>query len=857
LGAAFEFRTLGPVTLTDAGGREATGLLAQPRRLALLAYLAAATPRGLQRRDLVLALFWPELDQEHARAALRQALRVIRGALGAVVVTRGDEEIGLDFDKVSCDIVAFERALAAGQLDEALALYRGDLLAGFFISGAPEFERWLDQERARLRAAAATGARRRAEELESAGHLAVAAAAFRRSLELAPHDEQLVRRTLELLDRLGDRAGAAQLYDEFERRLNADLSVEPAPETKAQMDAVRARQAAGAPIPHGETASRSATTPPPPSLPRPRRLAWPVGVAAAVGLTAVGVVAGTRRHAGAELNPNRAVIAPLDNRTGDTTLAALGQLAAEWITRDLAQTGLLEIADPAVERLARGPGASGEAITPAPSGADGARRLAIESSSGLAVWGDYYRRGDSVELAAQIIDERHRTLLRSVGPVRARASDPRPAITALAQRVTGALATVVDPKLRDWAGLASQPPSYDAYREFVAGVHAWYDQLDARQGLRHFYRAAALDSTFPLPLVWAEWAHSFVGECANTDSLGRVLHSRSQYAGRIDLLHADLEVAICHSDPEAAYRLSHELWEAAPGSEMWATLAARHALVMNRPHEAIAILEKLHPDRGALRGHHPYYIWLTTAYHRVGDFERELAAAQRARQQYPSDLTMLRRELAALAALGRIREVNERLDEIAAMSPHPLGRTPTEAMLWTAAELRAHGFSDAAGPVLARALRWQLGRPAGERATEIAQLNLAQTLTFMERVDEAYAIVDRLAREYPANERYVGLLGVLAARRGDRRAAERGDSALSADRRPYNQLNRTYWRVCIAAQLGQHEQALNFLRQALAEGALGRTLLGYEPHGPPIDIDPFLEPLRRDSTFQTLLRPKG
>src|SRR2546428_3334174 len=37
-------------------------------------------------------------DQEHARAALRQSLHVLRTALGAdTLVSRGDEEIGLDF----------------------------------------------------------------------------------------------------------------------------------------------------------------------------------------------------------------------------------------------------------------------------------------------------------------------------------------------------------------------------------------------------------------------------------------------------------------------------------------------------------------------------------------------------------------------------------------------------------------------------------------------------------------------------------------------------------------------------------------------------------------------------------------
>src|SRR6266571_1759796 len=107
-----EFRMLGTLNLTGPGGRELRILLAQPRRLALLAYLAAATPQGFHRRDSLLALFWPELDQEHARAALRQALHVVRDALGAdAVASRGDEEIGLAFDHVSCDVGAFERAV--------------------------------------------------------------------------------------------------------------------------------------------------------------------------------------------------------------------------------------------------------------------------------------------------------------------------------------------------------------------------------------------------------------------------------------------------------------------------------------------------------------------------------------------------------------------------------------------------------------------------------------------------------------------------------------------------------------------------------------------------------------------------
>src|SRR5207245_8446542 len=161
-----EFRLLGTLHLIDAAGREVKSLLTRPRRLALLAYLAAATPRGLHRRDSLLALFWPELDQEHARAALRQALHVVRGSLGSeAVLTRGDEEVGLDFDRLWCDVVAFDEAVAAGRYGEACDCYQGHLLEGFFIPGAGEFARWLERERARLQRAASRSAQALVQDL--------------------------------------------------------------------------------------------------------------------------------------------------------------------------------------------------------------------------------------------------------------------------------------------------------------------------------------------------------------------------------------------------------------------------------------------------------------------------------------------------------------------------------------------------------------------------------------------------------------------------------------------------------------------------------------------------------------------
>lgn len=64
---------LGGVDLRDATGREVSTVLCQSKRLALLACLAMHGRDGFLRRDTLLGMFWPALDQEHARAALAAA----------------------------------------------------------------------------------------------------------------------------------------------------------------------------------------------------------------------------------------------------------------------------------------------------------------------------------------------------------------------------------------------------------------------------------------------------------------------------------------------------------------------------------------------------------------------------------------------------------------------------------------------------------------------------------------------------------------------------------------------------------------------------------------------------------------
>jgi DNA-binding transcriptional activator of the SARP family len=245
-----ELRALGTLALRDPNGEDLHSVLAQPKRVALLAYLAVARPRGFHRRDTLLALLWPEQDDQHARGALNQALRHLRFALGKEVVpSRGDGEVGIAPEHLRCDAAEFEAAIVAGCLADALGLYRGDLLAGFHVSGCSEFEHWLEEERVWLRCRAARAAAALAYREEARREPVAAGHWARRALALAPDDEGEARNLMELLGRLGDRAGAVQAYEEFARRLRVEYEVEPAPETLAMITAGRTRQRATRPSP--------------------------------------------------------------------------------------------------------------------------------------------------------------------------------------------------------------------------------------------------------------------------------------------------------------------------------------------------------------------------------------------------------------------------------------------------------------------------------------------------------------------------------------------------------------------------------------------------------------------------------
>ena len=240
-------RTFGEIGLTTADGAPHTALLDHPKRLAVFLYLAREPGVGHQRENL-LAMFWPESTSAKARNALRQSLHVIRATMGSdVIVGQGPGGVVVPPHQVVCDAARFTAALARGRSEEALELYRGEYLSGFYLDGAPEFERWVDREREHAQRLAAQAAEERALEHQDAGRLDAALRCIRRARELAPYNESAARQHIALLASQGNRAQAATEYRTFRRRLGVDLGVTPSPATDRLWQRLRNHPASTSP----------------------------------------------------------------------------------------------------------------------------------------------------------------------------------------------------------------------------------------------------------------------------------------------------------------------------------------------------------------------------------------------------------------------------------------------------------------------------------------------------------------------------------------------------------------------------------------------------------------------------------
>ena len=237
-----ELRTLGPVSVRATDGGEVNEVVHQPKRLAVLVYLAVAEPRGFHRRDTLLSLFWPELPEKRARNALNKTLHFLRSHLGEEVIeSRGTAEVGLGPGRVWTDVVFFEDALEEGRPGDAVDLHRGPFLEGFHVSEAVELEHWIDRQRERLEARYTTALQSVAVSAAARGDPVRAADLWRKLVELDPTNSRAVIGLMESLESSGERGAALEQAARHAAILREEFDAEP--DTEVEAFAHRVRQA--------------------------------------------------------------------------------------------------------------------------------------------------------------------------------------------------------------------------------------------------------------------------------------------------------------------------------------------------------------------------------------------------------------------------------------------------------------------------------------------------------------------------------------------------------------------------------------------------------------------------------------
>ena len=176
--------------------------ISSQRARSLLGWLAINP--GLHPRARVASVFRPDVLDKGAPSSLRTTLATLRRELGpaAEVVTATRERVGIEPGaEVEIDLDAFGQLASRGQLQEAAALCRGDLLTDFD-------DGWVNEPREVHRRLLHELLGRIATEAEESGDLDAAIGRTREQVALDPLSEDAQRKLIERLKAAGDRAGA-------------------------------------------------------------------------------------------------------------------------------------------------------------------------------------------------------------------------------------------------------------------------------------------------------------------------------------------------------------------------------------------------------------------------------------------------------------------------------------------------------------------------------------------------------------------------------------------------------------------------------------------------------------------------
>jgi TolB-like protein/tetratricopeptide (TPR) repeat protein len=517
----------------------------------------------------------------------------------------------------------------------------------------------------------------------------------------------------------------------------------------------------------------------------------------------------------ARLDPGRVLVAPFENETGDSSLAFLGNMTADWISQGLARTGTVDVVD------ARTAAITSKVVERTPRllrTADFARALAQETGAGTVIAGSLYRDRDTVRVQARIVAVASGRILHAVDPVSGPAGDYHALIEQVRERTMAALASVVDTTRGSWTVALGTPPSYEAYQELMRAIDS-YLTADYRPVFEHLRRARELDSTWAAPMVFEAYVRTENQEYERADTLARTAERQRARLGPTESGMLDFVEAVITGDPNQQLRTAQAVAKASPGSTEIPLLTARIAVETQHPHAALAALELVDPTRGASLATNTYWELKAAAYHLLGNYDRALREAETGLRRVPDDWIARTDQMIALGALGREKEVEKQLDQ--AESEGLSIRFRGGMARWAYDELMAHQHEDAARALAPRYL--QIVQRAAVDTNYRSRQTLGAALMANGRYADAESSLAHLAVDQPNNVEVVGSLAVAAAQAGHVGVADSLTKVLTNWKRVYDRPAALWSQARLAALAGDRARAVQLLEQAVATGQRWRA----------------------------------
>ncbi len=197
-----------------------------------------------------MALLWGDMPEERASHGLRQALSNLQKLLGPyLLITRQTvafNQSGAPYYLDTEALLALVREAESAafgvhrRLRDALDLYAGEFLDGFYVRDAPEFEEWEAGQRERLRALVLDTLQKLATHYAGRGQYRQATAYLKQLVEMDALREDAHRQLMLLLAYLGQPDAAAAQYHACKQAMLIELGEEPAEETAALYKSIRA-----------------------------------------------------------------------------------------------------------------------------------------------------------------------------------------------------------------------------------------------------------------------------------------------------------------------------------------------------------------------------------------------------------------------------------------------------------------------------------------------------------------------------------------------------------------------------------------------------------------------------------------